>query len=96
MSDRGDQRNHTRRCCAHHDLFIERPQVFERAAAARDDEEVGPGDRPNRRQAVEAVDRGGHLLGGAFALHPYRPEQDLTRKAAGEPMQNVADHRTGG
>jgi len=46
-------------------------------------------------QAVEAVDRGRHLLGGTLTLHPHRPEQDVARKSAGEPVQDVADHRSG-
>ena len=39
VSHRGNQRNEALRGRAHHDLFVERPQIFERAAAARDDDE---------------------------------------------------------
>ena len=61
MADRGDQRDHARGRRAHHDLLVERPQILERAAAARDDEEIGPAESARRRQRVEAVDGGGDL-----------------------------------
>src|SRR5208282_6266894 len=40
VADRGDQRNETCRRRAHHDLLVERPQIFERAAAAGDDDKI--------------------------------------------------------
>ena len=95
VPDRGDQRDHARGHGPHHDLLVERPQVLERAAAARDDEEVGPADRPVQRQRVEAMDGGGDLLGGAVALHPHRPHDHVAREAVGEPVQDVADDGAG-
>ena len=95
MADRRDQRDHALGRRAHHDLLVERPQVLERAAAARDDQQIGPGDAAALRQRVEAADGGGDLLGRAFALHLDRPDDHVAREAVGEPMQDVADHRAG-
>ena len=95
VADRRNQRDHARRRGAHHDFLVERPQIFQRAAAARHDQQIRARDRAIRRQRIEAVDRGRDLLGRAFALHPHRPHQHPARKAVGQPMQNVADHRAG-
>ena len=94
VADRGDQRDHARGRRPHDDLIVERPQILERAAAARDDEQVGSADRPVHRQRVEAHDGGGDLLGGAFALHAHRPHQHVAGEPVGKPMQNVADNGT--
>src|SRR5262245_60952734 len=91
VPDRRDQRDRARRHRSHHDLLVERPQVLERAAAARDDEKVGPADRPVERKRVEAADGGGDLLGRAVALHAHRPHDHVAREAVGEPVQDVAD-----
>ena len=40
MADGGDQRDEARCRRAHDDLLVEAPEVFERAAAARDDENI--------------------------------------------------------
>ena len=80
---------------AHHDLLVERPQIFERAAAARDDDQIGPRQRAASRQRVEAADGVGDFGGGRLALHPHRPHQDAARKAVGEAMQDVADDGAG-
>src|SRR5229473_8265503 len=40
VADRRDQRDHAVGGGADHDLFVERPQVFQRSAAARDDQEI--------------------------------------------------------
>ena len=42
VADRGDQRDHAVGRGAHHDLLVERPEILERAAAARDDQQIGP------------------------------------------------------
>ena len=95
MSDRGDERDEARRRRAHHDLLVERPQILERAAAARDDEQIRPRHRPALGQRVEAVDRGGNLERRALALHLHRPDQHAAREAVGEPVQDVANDRAG-
>ena len=40
VADRGNERDHALGRRPHHDLLVERPQVLERAAAARDDDQV--------------------------------------------------------
>ena len=57
--------------------------------------QIGARHPPALGQRIEAADRGGDLLGRAFALHPHRPDQHAARKAVREPMQDVADHRAG-
>src|SRR5262249_61082898 len=46
VPDRGDQRDHAVGGGAHDDLLVERPQVLERAAPARDDDEVRSRNSP--------------------------------------------------
>ena len=62
---------------ADHDLLVERPQILDRAAAARDDQQVGPRHRPVRAERVEAAHRRRDLLGRALALHQHRPDQHM-------------------
>ena len=95
MADRRNERDHALGRGAHHDLLVERPQVLQRAAAAGDDQEIGPADAAACGQRIEAADGGGDLLGRAVALHLDRPDDDVAREAVGEPMQDVADHRAG-
>jgi hypothetical protein len=78
------------------DLGAERQQVLERATAARDDDEIGPRQRPTFWQSIKAHDAGGDFGGRGLALHARRPHQHAARKAVGQPMQDVADDRAGG
>ncbi len=96
VADGGNERDHAVRRGADHDLLVERPQVLQRAAAARDDQQIRPADAPAFGQRVEAVDGGRDLLGRAFALHLHRPDDDVAREAVGQAMQDVADHRARG
>ena len=57
--------------------------------------QVRPRHRGSDDQPVEAVDGGGDLDGAGLALHPHRPDQHMAGEAVGEPVQDVADHRTG-
>ncbi|OLE34668.1 MAG: hypothetical protein AUG47_00580 [Alphaproteobacteria bacterium 13_1_20CM_3_64_12] len=95
VSDRGDQRDHRGRGGAHNDLFVERHQVFETAAAARDDQQIGARHRSAGGEAVEAVDRRGDLRRRPLPLHRDRPEQDSAREPVGEAMQDVANDGAG-
>ena len=73
------------------DLFlVERPQVLDRPAAARDDQEVGA--RFDRR---ETADRRRDLRRRALALDRHRPQDHPRRAAVLEPVEDVADHRAG-
>uniref|UniRef100_A0A0N4Z692 Nitrite reductase n=1 Tax=Parastrongyloides trichosuri TaxID=131310 RepID=A0A0N4Z692_PARTI len=76
-------------------LVVERPEVLDRAAAARDDQQVRAGDRPVRRHLVEAADGVGHLAAGGVALNHHRPDDDAAGPALGDAVQDVADHRAG-
>ena len=81
---------------AHDDLFVEGPEVLDAAAAARDDQQIGPRHGTLGRQTVEAADRGGDLLGRALALDQHRPNEHPAREAVGQAVQDVADDRAGG
>ena len=94
-ADRRDQGEDAGGGGADHDLLVERPEVLQRAAAARDDQQIGPRDPAALRQRVEAADRGRDLLGRAFALHLDRPHQHAAGKTVLQPMQDVADHGAG-
>ena len=81
MTDRGNQRNQAFRRRANDDLLVEAPQILERAAAARDDQQVGPRDRAARLQRIEAGDRRGDFRRRSLALHAHRPDQHVNGKA---------------
>ena len=66
---------------AHDGLVVEGHQIFDRAAAARDDQQIGPRHCAARLQRVEAADRGGDLGRRALALHRHGPQQHAARKA---------------
>ena len=95
VADRRDERDRALGRGAHHHLLVERPQILDRAAAARDDQQVGPRHRAAGWQRVEAADRGRDLVGAGLALHRHRPDQHAAREAVLEPVQDVADHRAG-
>ena len=83
VPDGRDQRDAAGGGGAEHDLLVEGHQVFQAAAAAGDDQHVGPGHgaaraRARRSPAMAAAIR----CGGALALHRHRPEQDAAGEAA--------------
>jgi len=96
VADGRDQRDLGTRCGAHHNLFVEPPQILDRPAAARDDDEVGPGQRTARGECVETLDRPGHFARAFLALDRHRPDQHLAGKPVAQPVQDVADHRARG
>ena len=76
---------------AHHGLFVERPQVFQAAAAAGDDQHV---DRP--RQTIGRGDGGGNFGRGPFALHAGWQHQHVdAAPPPPEHFQKVAQRRPG-
>ena len=91
MADGGNQRDHALGSGANHDLLVERPQILQRAAAARDDQEIRPRNPARFGQRVEAANGGGNLFGRAFALHLDRPHQHAAGKAVLQPVQDVAN-----
>ena len=72
-------------------FLVETPEVLNRTAAARDDDQVRPGDRPAGRQHVEALDGGGNFGRAALTLNTDRPDDDMGREPIIEPMQDVAN-----
>ena len=70
---------------------IEGGEIFERAAAARDDDDIhGAG-------AIEIRDAGGDFSSGGFALHQRRVEQDVQAGvAAADDVDEVANDGAGG
>ena len=76
VPDRADQRRAARRRGAHERLVAERQQVLERAAAARDDDDLDPGVR------VQLGDRRADLGDGARALHGHAADLELHGRPA--------------
>jgi len=72
-----------RRNRARHLFFIERPQVFKRTAAARQDQDVGRTAGAEERECAHDVFR------GAIALHAHWINQDASIGKA--PPQNMQD-----
>ena len=95
VADRRDERDRALGRGAHHDLLVEAPKILDGAAAAGDDQHVGPRNRAARLQRVEAADGGGDLRRAGLALHAHRPDQHPAREAVLEAMEDVADHRAG-
>ncbi len=95
MADGRDQGDRRLRRRPDDHLFVEAPEVFEAAAAARHDHHVRAGDGTGRRKRVEAAYGRGDLGRGGFALDADRPDHDLDRKAVGEAVEDVADDGAG-
>ncbi len=96
VAHRRDQWDGRRRGRPHHDLLVEGPEILQAAAAPRHDQDIGPRHRAVLGQAVEARDGRRHLGCRLLALHRHRPDQHVARKAVGQPVQDVADHRAAG
>ena len=71
VADRGDDRDRRAGDGADHLLLVERPQILDRAAAARDDQQVGR----RRASALKPATAAAILLGRALALDRHRPER---------------------
>ena len=68
-------------------FFVEGPQIFERAAAARENQHI------HRFHGIEELHRLDDFLCGAFALDPHRKHREMdVGKAAPEDAHDVA-HR---
>ncbi len=70
MADPGDDRRLSVGDGPSHDLLVERPEVFQRAAAAADDDDV------RFAQRVQTLDRRGDALRRAHALDPRVRDDD--------------------
>ncbi len=90
MADGGDQRDFGICCSPDDDLLVERHKVFERAAAARDDEQIR-----TRQKILKAVDGRCDLFSSAGTLDEYRPDKDMAGKTVFKPVQYIADYGTG-
>ena len=77
------------------DLFVELPQIFHAAAAARDNDEI---DRCEIfAELGQLANRDRDFLGGAGSLDPDRANQDLKpRRAAAQHIKDVADRGAAG
>ena len=95
VPDRADQRNRAVGNSADHLLLVERPQILDRPTPARDDDQVGARHRPVLDQPVEPANRRRYLGRRALALDRHRPDDDMGRKTIGQPVQYVANHRSG-
>ena len=91
MPHRRDQRDQAVCGGAHHHLLVEAPQILDRAAAPRHDDDIGARHRATRGQGIEAADRRRHLCRAFVALHCHRPDHHLAGKAVTKPVQDVAD-----
>src|SRR5437879_12602341 len=90
MTDCGDHRNHRRANSARHHLFVESPEIFNRATAATDDDYVDPALLTHARvMFVEKPDCPGNFAGRAVALDAGRSDQQMN--AASSPRDYVDD-----
>ncbi len=80
VADRAHDRNRRMENGAGHDLFVELPQVFDAAAAARHDHEI---ERlPGLVRLGQFANRDRDFGGGADALHAHRIDQNLASPGA--------------
>ncbi len=83
MTGTGQRRDRPR-----HDLLVERPQVFDRSAAAPDDDDVDAFDAP------DVAERAGDVGRGAVALDARRRDDHVrVRIPPAEHLEDVADRR---
>ena len=86
MSDCGNDWNGRLRDGARHGLFVERPQIFNRPAAAADDDDVDARHASDRPQAA------GNFVRRAFTLDARRPDDQMrVRISPAEHFDDVAD-----
>ena len=91
VADRADHGDRARADRARHGFVVERPQVFERAAAAREQERIVA---PCGRRGLQRLDDRRRRF---FALHRHRYHVDFgEREAARENAQDIAYRRAGG
>ena len=83
MADAGDNRNRAGRHGPSDAFLVEGPEVFQRAAAARQDEHVG------QLLAVEIFDGVDDFGGRAFALHAHGVQDQM--KIGEAPAQDAND-----
>ena len=77
---------------AHHGFVIEAPEIFQASTPARDDNEIGTGERT---LPVQPGYSRGDLRAARFALHAHRPYDEVDWKAIAHAVDDVSDHRTG-
>src|SRR5204863_1424585 len=86
VSDCGNDWNGRLRDGARHGLFVERPQIFNRPAAAADDDDVDARHASDRPQAA------GNFVRRAFTLDARRPDDQMrVRISPAEHFDDVAD-----
>src|SRR5439155_7025696 len=88
VADPGDHGDFGSEDSAGDDFFVESPQIFHGAAAAREDEHV------NEFRFIEKLQRLDDFFGGAFALHAHGIEHQMDiGKAARANPSHRAEHR---
>ena len=92
MANRRDERNFAFKSSADHRFLVERPKVFNRAAAAPDNQHVWPVCISER---VKAANTRLDLACRKIALNQSRPQDHAHWKAISNAVKDVADHRTG-
>ena len=90
-----DDRDGRRRHDARQALVVEAPQVLDRAAAPRHDQQVGAGDGAVPGHGVEAANGVPDLATGGVALDHDWPDDDPAGPALGDPVQDVANDGAG-
>ena len=91
VANRRDDRQPRTRDGADHDLLVERPEVLEATAAARDHDHAGV------RDPVGQLEGGDDLLVRARSLNARRGDQELgATPTTGRDLEQVSDRRPGG
>jgi hypothetical protein len=86
VAHRGDDRHRHPRDRARHRFLVERPEIFERAAAAADDDHV------DTRHARDLAKASRNLRSGILALDPRRADDEVqVRIATPQHFDDVAD-----
>src|SRR5579885_1529998 len=91
VADRGDDRRLTGGDGPGDRFFIEGPEILERSAAARQDDDLGPSG------AAEVLDAATYLVHGSFALDESGIDPDVkAREPSRKDVQDVLDDSAGG
>ncbi len=81
---------------AHHRFLVKAPQILDRSAPARHDQQVRAWYCSARLQRAKAAHGGCNLVGRTLPLHQHRPHDDMGRKTILQPVQNITNHCAGG
>ena len=93
MANRRDYRDRTISNGTDDFLFIEGPQILQRSATTRHNQQIRPWHRAPCRHRIKTTNGTRHLRRSIRALHQRAPKQNMHPEPVGQAVQDIANHR---